>query len=85
MANVEKVIEVIAQSETSWEDAARQAVRIASTSLRQLNSISVKNFEATIQGGEITEYRVRAELSFSLESAESEEGRHFPRTGSGLG
>ena len=85
MANVEKVIEVVAQSEKSWEDAAREAVRVASTSLRNLSSISVKNFEATIQGGEITAYRVRAEISFALDSVEGEKGQHLPRTGSGLG
>ena len=85
MATVEKVIEVIAESPKSWEDAAQEAVRVASTSLRNVRTVAVKDLEATVQGGEITGYRLRAEIRFVLDTPDTEPGKHLPRTGSGLG
>ena len=67
MAKVVKVIEVLAQSEKSWEDAAKTAVDEAHKSLRNIRSIYIKNFEATVEGGKITEYRINAKISFALE------------------
>jgi flavin-binding protein dodecin len=85
MSNVVKVIEVLARSETSWEDAARNALVEARASLRNIRSIYVKEFEAAVENGEITEYRINAKISFALDSAEGSEHSHLPRTGSGLG
>jgi flavin-binding protein dodecin len=62
-----KVIEVLAQSETSWEDAAQTAVTIASKSVRDVKSIYIENLEAKVEGGKITEYRINAKISFVLE------------------
>jgi flavin-binding protein dodecin len=85
MGNVTKVINVVAESEKSWEDATKEALRAANETLRNISSIMVTEFEAAVQGGAITQYRVRAQISFLLDSPETEEGRHLPRTGSGLG
>jgi dodecin len=41
-----KVIEVLAESPNSWEDAAQSAVQQASQTLRGISSIYVKEFEA---------------------------------------
>ncbi len=62
-----KVIEVLAQSDKSWEDAARQAIQDASKSVRDVKSIYIKNMEASVENGQITEYRINANLSFLLE------------------
>jgi len=43
MAPMVKVIEVLAQSETSWDDAAKVALAEASTTLRNIHSIYVKD------------------------------------------
>ena len=61
-----KVIEVIAQSDTSWEDAAQQAVTDASKSLRGIKSIYIKNQEAMVQNDRITAYRVNAKITFEV-------------------
>ena len=68
MAKVVKVIEVLAQSEKSWEDAAKNAVDEASKSLRHIRSVYIKNFEASVENGKITEYRINAKISFALEA-----------------
>jgi len=62
-----KVIEVLAESEKSWEDAAQAAVDTASKSVRGIRSIYLKNFEATVENGKIAKYRINAKISFLLD------------------
>jgi flavin-binding protein dodecin len=67
MSNVLKVIEVLAESDQSWEDAAAQAVARASKTLHGIKSIYIKNFEAKVEGGRIVTYRINANISFLLD------------------
>jgi flavin-binding protein dodecin len=62
-----KVIEVLAESNKSWEDAAQVAVSTASNTVRHIKSINIKNLQATVVDGKITTYRVNAKLSFVIE------------------
>jgi len=62
-----KVIEVLAESTTGWEDAAQEAVTIASKTVRNIRSIHIKNHQATVENGKIKTYRVNAKISFVLE------------------
>jgi dodecin len=68
MARMVKVIEVLAQSESSWEDATRVAVEEAAKTIRGIQSVYVKDMQATVEGGRIVQYRVNAKISFLLES-----------------
>jgi flavin-binding protein dodecin len=63
-----KVIEVLAESEGSWEDAARRAVAEASETLREVRSINIDNFQAVVDNGRITRFRINAKITFALES-----------------
>jgi len=62
-----KVIEVLAESNKSWEDAAEQAVSGASKSVRNVKSIWIENFEATVEDGKLKKYRINAKVSFVLD------------------
>lgn len=62
-----KVIEVLAESNKSWEDAAQTAVANANKTLRNVRSIYVKDMEATVDNGKITSYRINGKISFVLE------------------
>ena len=62
-----KVIECLAESNKSWEDAAQQAVSSASKTVRNIKSIWIENFEATVEDGKLKSYRVNAKISFVLE------------------
>lgn len=64
--SVIKVIEVLAQSEKGWEDAAQQAVREASKTIRNIRSLYVKEMQAVVDGGRL-QYRLDAKISFELE------------------
>ena len=75
MAKVLKVIELLAQSDKSWEDAAQSAVKEASKTLRGVRSIYIKNFEASVENGKVMQYRVNAKVSFDLDAARADKGR----------
>lgn len=62
-----KVIEVLAESNKSWEDAAQTAVTNATKTLRSVRSIYIKNLEATVEDGKIRTYRINGKISFTLE------------------
>jgi dodecin len=61
-----KVIEVIAQSEKSWEDAAQEAVRIASETIEGIQHVYVKEFQAIVENNQVVLYRVNAKVSFII-------------------
>ncbi len=65
-----KIIEVVATSEISWEDAAKNAVATASKSLRDLRIAEVTKLDMKIENGKVAAYRVRLDLSFKYEGEE---------------
>ena len=72
MPKMVKVIEVLAQSETSWEDAAKNALQEAKKTLRNIQSIYVKELEAKVENDAIVEFRINAKISFDLEGNRAE-------------
>lgn len=64
MESVYKVIEIIGSSTTSWEDAAKNAVEMASRSLRELRVAEVKELDMRIEDGRVVEYRAKLTVSF---------------------
>ncbi|MDQ3198802.1 MAG: dodecin family protein [Verrucomicrobiota bacterium] len=75
MAKVLKVIELLAQSDKSWEDAAQSAVKEASKTLRNIRSIYIKEFQASVENGKVMRYRVNAKVSFDLDPARADKPR----------
>ena len=65
--SVLKVIEVMASSPESWEDATAQAVAQAAKTLKGIRSVYVKEQSAVVTGDKISEYRVTVKISFSVE------------------
>lgn len=62
--SIAKVIEVIAESETGWEDAASNAVREASKTIRGIRHLYVKEMTAECKDGKIEKFRLNANLTF---------------------
>ena len=65
--SVIKVIEIMANSNKSWEDAAKQAVAEASKTVRHIKSIYIKEHSASVENNKITAYRITAKISFELD------------------
>jgi flavin-binding protein dodecin len=62
-----KVIEVLANSNKGWEDAAQNAVDHASKTVKHIRSVNIQNQSATVKDGKITQYRVNVKISFEVE------------------
>ena len=63
---VMKVIEVLANSEKSWEDATKKAVKQASKSVKNIKSVFVQSQSAVVKDDNVTEFRVNLKLTFEV-------------------
>jgi flavin-binding protein dodecin len=63
-SSVYRVTQVIGVSTQSWEDAARNAVETAATTLRDLRVAEVSKLDVKIEDGKVVAFRARVELSF---------------------
>ncbi len=61
-----KVIEVIAVSEKSIEDAVQTAVTEASKTVRNIDSVYVKDIKAHVKDNKVTTYGVICNISFRV-------------------
>lgn len=61
-----KVIEVLASSDKSWEDATRKAVKKASKSVKNIKSAFVQSQSVTVDGDSVSEYRVNVKITFEV-------------------
>ena len=71
--SVVKVIEVLAQAPDGWEAAAQEALKEASKSIRNIEHIYVREFQAIVENGEITNYRLNAKVSFEVQDRLSDD------------
>ena len=66
--SVYKVVELVGTSTESWEDAAKNAVETAGSSLRDLRVAEVVKQDMTVEGGKVRAFRARVLISFKYES-----------------
>jgi flavin-binding protein dodecin len=63
---VMKVIEVLANSNKSWEEATRKAVKHAANSVKNIKSVFVQSQSAVVNENAITEFRVNVKITFEV-------------------
>ena len=63
---VMKVIEVMANSDKSWEEATRKAVRHASKSVKHMKSAFVQSQSVVIKEDDVSEFRVNVKITFEV-------------------
>ena len=61
------VIEILAESEKSWEDATKMAVAEAAETVRNIQAVYIEGFQAIVENNEVAKYRVNAKISFIVE------------------
>ena len=65
---VYKIVDVVGVSETSWEDAGRNAVETAAESLRDSRVAEVTKMDMRVENGKVAAFRTRVSLSFKYEA-----------------
>jgi flavin-binding protein dodecin len=61
-------IELEGVSDTSWGDAAREALREAAKTIRHINKLEVLGTGTEVDGAQIVRYRTHVRLYFEVES-----------------
>lgn len=61
-----KVIELLSESDKSWEDATAKAISKASESLKHIRSAYVQNQNVTVKDGKVDKYRVNLKVTFEV-------------------
>lgn len=62
--SVVKVIELIGNSQTGWDDAVANAVAEAAKTVRDIRHVYIKECTAKVRDGKIVEYRANVKVSF---------------------
>ena len=70
--SVVKVIELIAESDQSWEAAAQAAVTHAGKTIRNIKSLYVQDFHAKVDKNKITQYKVTVKITFVIDGKDSD-------------
>lgn len=63
-----KVLEIMANSDQSWEQAVKNAVKTAAKSVKNIRSVYVKDQTANVSGDSITDYRVIVKITFEVDA-----------------
>ena len=68
--SIYKVIQLVGSSETSWEEAAKNAIEKAGQTLRDLRIAEVEKLDMKVENGKVAAYRARVNLSFKYGGGE---------------
>lgn len=63
---VMKVIEVMASSDKSWEEATKKAIAHASKSIKHIKSAFVQSQSVVVDDNEVSEFRVNVKITFEV-------------------
>jgi flavin-binding protein dodecin len=64
MSSIAKVIEVIAESEKSWDDAVNNCLAEVSTTVDDVKEIWVSSMKAIVEDKRVVRYRITANVTF---------------------
>ncbi len=62
-----KVIEVLAESKKSWEDAVNSAVEEAAKTIKNIRSVYVQEQSVVVKNDKVAGYRVNVKITFELD------------------
>ncbi len=67
MAQVVKVLELVGESQKSWQDAVESAVHEAARSVDHITGVEVYNLTGNVENGQIVEYKANVKVAFLVE------------------
>ena len=66
MSSIAKVIEVIAESDKSWDDAVKNALAEAARTVDDIKEIWISGMKAIVENNKVVRYRLTAKITFVL-------------------
>jgi flavin-binding protein dodecin len=63
---VVKVVELVADSPSGWQDAIEKAVERAANTIDDISGVEVKNLTASVENGKVTEYKADLHIAFKI-------------------
>lgn len=64
---VVKVVELVGESQQSWDDAARNAVAEAARTIQGITGVEVLNWTANVNAGNVVEYKANVKVAFQVQ------------------
>lgn len=64
--SVLKVIEILGNSDKSFEDAVQNVINEVSKTVRDIKSVYIQDMQVTVQNNQITQYRINAKVTFGI-------------------
>ena len=68
MSSIAKVIEVIAESDKSWDDAVKNALAEAARTVDDIKEIWISGMKAIVENNKVVRYRLTAKITFVLKA-----------------
>ena len=62
-----KVLELVGESDTSWQDAVENAVKDAGKTIRNITGVEVLNNTANVKDGKLVEYKANVAIAFKVD------------------
>jgi flavin-binding protein dodecin len=66
MSSIAKVIEVIAESDVSWDDAVKNCLAEVSKTIEGIREIWVSSMKAVVENNKVVRYRITANVTFMV-------------------
>jgi len=64
--SVLKVIEILGNSNVSFEDAVQNVINEVAKTVKNIKSVYIEDMQVSVKNNKITEYRVNAKVSFGI-------------------
>ena len=61
-----KVLEIMSDSDKSWEDATRKGIKKSSETVKNIRSAFVQSHSVTVGDGDVQTFRVNLKISFEV-------------------
>lgn len=70
-----KVVELVGESPTSWDEAVANAVADAARTIDNITGVEVANLTANVDNGRITEYKANVKVAFAVDDRRRNQNR----------
>jgi flavin-binding protein dodecin len=65
--NIAKVVQIVASSNKSFEDAVNEGLTAAARTIRGITGVKVIDWTAKVENNRISQYRVTMDIAFHVE------------------